>query len=327
MSLYEQYYSERNKSHMRSIINVLISNELNGTPLDDQFYNQTFNHMYPKVFQNSCGDTLVTMNKELVDAVGPLILAHHRDIHKGPALHRTTGRPGRVLEDPPAESTGGSSVLDPERVPLKRFSCVSGDRDASSVNRYEYLLHIPDGVHSFRFEELVLPEEPSPLCGGPDIHLRMLTGGVTHDILLTLVETTMVGSHSYRKYTSNDPPLMVTGDARLNISLLTPGGACIPSTEDTCTCRGKHIIFNDKRYYCISLKDYIWKYDRNPRCDVGDTLSISTKGLTEITTIHARHGKYLMCAPMSTAHDNELVDINLRNLSCQHRIRFISEDT
>jgi hypothetical protein len=326
MSLYEQYYSDTNKSHMSSIIHKLLSHELEGRPVDVPFFHQTFHQMYPLVFQKSQGDTLITLNKELVDAVGPLILAHHTRTTIEPSLHRTSGRPGMTPLKSPVLSPVETMVKASERITRKRFSCVSGDREEGSSHRYEYTLHLPEEVRSFRFEELVLPGEPSPLCGCPDIHLKLSTGGETYELLLTLVETTLVGSHSYRTYTSNDPPLMVTDDSRIRIVLLTPGGPCLPSTEDTCECRGKHIIYNDRRYFCISLKDYLWHADRNPRCEEGDTLSVSSAHATEVTTIHARHGKYLMCAPVSTAHDTTMDSLTMRNLSCQNRLRFISED-
>jgi hypothetical protein len=53
---------------------------------------------------------------------------------------------------------------------------------------------------------------------------------------------------------------------------------------------------------------------------------VSSTHATEVTTIHARHGKYLMCAPVSCADDTTMNSITMRNLSCQNRLRFISED-
>jgi hypothetical protein len=328
MSLYEQYFSTTNKSHMLAVITGLLTQESGRSPTQIPEFQERFHQMYPKVFETSQASTLIGLNKELVDIVGPEIMRL-----LGNETPETVMRPRRTSGHPRALVTNGSTPEPPpapetpeptER--LQVFTGRSGDREETSAHRYDYFLKIPSQIKEFRLDELMIPEEPSPLFGTPEIHLRLTMQDTSYDCMMSLLDTHVVNRCTYRIYAPTYPPRIRLTEPRIRIQLLTQGHPCVPVSEDTCECRGKHIIFHNSLSYCISLKDYLGYADINPTLEVKDTLSIHVEHKEPVlTTIVERHGRYLMCQPFSKAPETEQGTVTIRNLSHQHRIRFVTE--
>ena len=312
---------------MLAVITELLRQETGRSPNQTPAFHEEFHQMYPIVFENSQASTLIDLNKELIDTVGPTIL---RLLGNETVMRprRTSGHPnalvtnGSTPEPPPAPDTPEPT----ER--LQVFTGRSGDREETSAHRYDYFLKIPSQIKEFRLDELMIPEEPSPLFGTPEIHLRLTVKDTSYDCTMSLLDTQVVGTRRYRIYTPTYPPRIRLTEPRIRIQLLTQGHPCVPVSEDTCECRGKHIIFHNSLSYCISLKDYLGYADSNPTLDVKDTLSVHVEHKDPVlTTIVERHGRYLMCQPFSKAPETEQGTLTIRNLSNQHRIRFVTEIT
>jgi hypothetical protein len=295
MSLYDQYFSEKNKSHMFSLITKLLTHEMGESPLNISHYCETFHKLYPEVFQRSEADTLIRLNKELVDTVGPTILMY---------------RPP-VTQEVSADDIGGPDMT--------HVTLYSGDRIPTSKHRYNYSIRLPDEIRGLHIYELIIPGESTPLFSFPELCLRLTVDGAFHDIPLMLKEHTDLGERKFMTYFSHVKTTIQRTDPVIQIELLDHKGApCNPLIKDTHECYGKPIIYNSRLYFCLNMGDFL---HRSP-FSLHDTLSMTdTHDVTQLTTIQQSIGKYLMCSPLSEVGGMDLEGpLKIRNQSVQHRL-------
>ena len=74
MSLYDKYFSLQNKQHVYSVIANLVYQETGEKILHREEYITLYKYHYPRIFEETDADELVTLNKALIDQVGELIL-------------------------------------------------------------------------------------------------------------------------------------------------------------------------------------------------------------------------------------------------------------
>ena len=74
MSIYDKYFSERNKTHMFSLVRDIIVREVAHDINHDPPYQDLFHGQYVRVFEETQGETLVDCNRDVIDRICPLII-------------------------------------------------------------------------------------------------------------------------------------------------------------------------------------------------------------------------------------------------------------
>jgi len=74
MSLYDKYHSEHNKNYMFDLIKDVVLQETSTDITNNSKYKQIYNSNYSGVFQNINTDTIVDLNKELLDSQTKIII-------------------------------------------------------------------------------------------------------------------------------------------------------------------------------------------------------------------------------------------------------------
>ena len=300
MSLYEQYFSEKNKSHMFSLITKLLTQEMDQTPQTIPHYQGLFHKVYPEVFETSRADSLVTLNKELVDTVGPQIMRifnQEKQSHPNQEMPEMQSHPNQT----------------------QCISLYSSDRLSHSKHRYNYYIRLPDDIHTIRIQELIVPGETSPLFSFPDMWVRLTVDDQAYEISLSLEDTKYLGDSKYLIYIPDLTREIPREDPEIHVEFLDHRMIPFnPLLDETHQCHGKHIIYKNQLYFCLNLGDHIMKTPYHPK----DTISVKDiKDHIELTTIQLVIGKYVMCPPLKTSHVEGI--LHIMNISYQHRFKFI----
>ena len=74
MSLYDKYFSKKNKNHMFEILSNVIYDETGIQILNSQKYIDLYRLHYSIIFDSVNTDELSILNKEIINQIGNLIL-------------------------------------------------------------------------------------------------------------------------------------------------------------------------------------------------------------------------------------------------------------
>ena len=79
MSLYDKYFSKINEDHMYDLITKIIIDETGQNIKNNNKYYQIYKNNYPIIFDKINAETIIDLNKELLDVVSDIIM---KDITK-----------------------------------------------------------------------------------------------------------------------------------------------------------------------------------------------------------------------------------------------------
>ena len=79
MSLYDKYFSKINKNHMYELIIQTVQKETGENIENNAKYLQIYRNQYPIIFEKINTDTIIDLNKELLDTVCDRII---KDIYQ-----------------------------------------------------------------------------------------------------------------------------------------------------------------------------------------------------------------------------------------------------
>ena len=74
MSLYDKYFSKINKNHMYELIIQMIKKETGENIENNVDYLKIYRTHYPLIFERINTDTIIDLNKELMDTVCDIII-------------------------------------------------------------------------------------------------------------------------------------------------------------------------------------------------------------------------------------------------------------
>ena len=74
MSLYDMYFSKKNKNYMFEALSKVIYEETDIQIKDSQKYMDLYRLHYPSIFEAMMTDEISVLNKEIINRIGNLIL-------------------------------------------------------------------------------------------------------------------------------------------------------------------------------------------------------------------------------------------------------------
>lgn len=248
MSLYDKYFSLQNKQHVYSVIANLIYQETGEKILHSDEYITLYKYHYPRIFEETDADELVTLNKALIDQVGELILwAITRKHSQIPKRFPKTSSLSTISE----ESVGSrSDTSDTRCETLDIYSC---DRIKGSENRYDYVSEIHD--KKLRLQELTLPKEPNPVFALPAIQVWLSEDKSITKIACRLRGTKHVGGKEFVTYESEaHEPIHVNSSLHIQI-LDHRGKPTLKGSDEIPVKKHKRIIYKGNSYTCFALRE------------------------------------------------------------------------
>ena len=179
MSLYDMYFSTKNKNYMYDILSKVILKESGIQIVGDERYMNLYRLNYSSVFERVSTDELSELNKEIINHIGTLIL---NDIQVNPI----------VIHDKPAKQ---KNVQVREEQVREQKIIYSSERLNNSLNRYNFSVHLE--CKEFIPKSLILIKEQNSLFSNPNINILF---NDKDNLLFSLKETKKIGETEYLTY-------------------------------------------------------------------------------------------------------------------------------
>ena len=176
------YFSKENKNYMFGTLSKVIYEETGIQIKDSRKYMDLYRLHYPSIFESVSADEISTLNKEIINRIGNLIL---KDINDKPVLiqdEQVLVKPERII----------SSEPDKKR---KSISLYSSQRTKDSFNRYHFSLLV--NFKEFQPKTITLLKEQNSLFGCPNINILF---NDTENILFELKDTIKLDKNEYYTY-------------------------------------------------------------------------------------------------------------------------------
>jgi hypothetical protein len=179
MSLYDMYFSKKNKNYMFEALSKVIYEETDIQIKDSQKYMDLYRLHYPSIFEAMMTDEISVLNKEIINRIGNLIL---KDINGKPTVTSTI----------PTTETVKPVVNEKKR---KSLSLYSSQRLKDSFNRYKFSLSV--NFTEFQPMTITLLREQNSLFSNPNINILF---NDTENLLFKLKDTIKLGPNEYYTY-------------------------------------------------------------------------------------------------------------------------------
>lgn len=168
MSLYDKYFSDINRNHIYSLLCTSIQKDFGYNVAKDTHFKERYNQIYPQIFRDIDTDSLVELNKALVDRM---------------ADPMSTNPVKAPVQPTPYE---------------KPINLYSSNRILSSQSRYDYTLRVNPG--NYTLTKITLPQENSSLFSGTTLQITFLSNDQSFTTICDLTHTHVVNEKPYLTY-------------------------------------------------------------------------------------------------------------------------------
>ena len=145
MSLFDRYFSQKNKDYIFNLLCSTFEREKGQSFSNNRAFKEHYQTIYPQIFDRSASDDLVSLNKELIDAMDDFISNDYIS-NKICVNHDQRSN----LHNP----------CNHKRI----WNIYSSDRIDGSIGRYDYLVYPPKSLHSnernMAITKITLPRDP-----------------------------------------------------------------------------------------------------------------------------------------------------------------------
>jgi len=182
MSLYDMYFSKKNKNYMYETISKLIKEETGFDISHSSHHIEIYRRNYPTIFHSVDTDELSVLNKTLINHMGDIYLNSLKN----------TIQPN--VTKPPEETFNKSEHKIQEKK-YKNHIIHSSHRNSNSLNRYDFNINVD--FNEFNPKKITLLKEDNNLFSNPSIIVRF---NETDNLQFTLKETKSYNDKEYYTY-------------------------------------------------------------------------------------------------------------------------------
>jgi hypothetical protein len=262
MSLYDMYFSKKNKNFMFETLSKVIFQETNIQIINDEKYINLYRLNYPTIFEKIDTDELSILNKEVINIIGELIindiknynidqpLINNIDITNNDSIHLKT-----VIQKPI----------------IQKILLYSSQRNINSKNRYDFNLNVNFNIFTPKY--ITLPKEENLIFSNPNINILFNN---TDNLLFTLKETQKFGNLEYYIYeTFTDTKIKSSNilDIKIKNYLMN---SPILNYDIFYIHTIKKIKLKNKEYLCLDIKNHDIQIDDELGLFIGDKINIIT---------------------------------------------------
>ena len=294
MSLYDKYFSKRNKNHMYDLIIQMIKKETGENIENNVDYLKIYRTHYPLVFENINTDTIIDLNKALLDTVCDIIIKDIQGKYKQQKISIQEEKKSEINEE------------------LNQRVFIIDSSKRSEGNRYNYSLFLPESTETCILDEIKLPYEKNSLFANPDITVEI--NGTS--IYCSMKDKQQFNHREYMIYKPSLPLQIPIHSKEITIKLLNNFQMNVMDTPDIYPIQKmKEIIYQNEGILCIVLPT------QNHDILKGDSIGLFKKDqIKYVTSIIGVDDTYLLCRKL---HNYQPDDYQLMNLSLQNTIQII----
>jgi len=235
MSLYDMYFSKKNKNHMFNILSDLILKETTFDIKNDKTYIDLYRNYYPIVFENINTDELSVLNAELINTIGEIIIQKL----KTPQIEKTIQN---------KENLNDNNFQKPNTKKYKEIYSIQRNKD--SINRFNFNIKV--NYDKFIPKNVTILKEQNSLFSNDSIFLRF---NDKDNISFHYKDSKIIGDNEYYNYeciTEDTIDCNKTLNIQiLNYLLMTP----CDKRDIFKIKQNKDIIYEKEKYTCIEIKD------------------------------------------------------------------------
>ena len=180
MSLYDKYFSKKNKNHMFEILSNVIYDETGIQILNSQKYIDLYRLHYSIIFDSVNTDELSILNKEIINQIGNIIL---KDINS--SQNQNIPKEKQIINNKPIQ-------IDKKK---QNISIHSSQRLFDSFNRFDFLVNT--SFNEFIPQSITLIKEQNSLFSNPNINILFNN---QDNLLFTLKDTKKFNNLEYYTY-------------------------------------------------------------------------------------------------------------------------------
>ena len=296
MSLYDMYFSSKNKNYIFSVLRNLILNET-GCDIDkNEDYIDLYRVKYPLIFDRTNVDNLTDLNKSLIDEIGSLFIS---DINSKNKIENTASTASAASTASTA-STARTASARTARTASKSESIESKEYHLNSFKRslndslYKYILNIPENIKQITISEINIPEENNILFGNPIIILKINDD----ELYCKLNDVCRIKNRNFNSYKPiKEYNLLVS--KKLSVQILNNDELFVDKICDKLDIKKiKNIKYENNNYLCISVDDN--------KFIEGDTITIfKEKEHIQTMIIDKKINKYLLFQDKNIRYDKD----------------------
>ena len=279
MSLYDMYFSKKNKNFIFETLSKVIFQEVNIQIVNNDKYINLYRLHYPIIFEQIDTDELSILNKEVINIIGELILndvkqsniSQQSTISQQSNISQQSTISQQLLNNniPINESINSKTVI--QKPISQKILLYSSQRNINSKNRYDFNLNINFDIFTPKY--ITLPKEENLIFSNPNINILFNN---TDNLLFTLKETQNFGNLEYYIYeTFTDTEIKSSNILNIKIKNYLMNSPIINYdifNIDTI----KKIKYNNTEYLCLDIKNNNIQIDDELGLFISDKIDIIT---------------------------------------------------
>lgn len=284
MSLYEKYFSKINEEHMFQLIKKIILEDT-GINIDtNEILKSIFKERYPLIFEENNVDTLIDLNKLLIDDICSKIVIQMKD-KNNPVIKK------EILNIPLKKEPIGS-IKEEELLLIKSIK-----RKKVSFNRFNYKVDCDEC--NLKINKIVIPYEDNEIFINDLLLIRLNK----IDIYCQLKEKNKIKQREYLTYIPYQKREIKLNDV-IHIQIMNELEKAIIKKDIYLVDFSKNIVINDEEYLCINLLEDI---------EIEDKLGLMKDDeIKEVVKVIYKTKEYLLCEKKDIVFDS-IINLSLQN--------------
>lgn len=235
MSLYDMYFSKKNKNHMFNILSDLILKETTFDIKNDKTYIDLYRNYYPIVFENINTDELSVLNGELINTIGEIIIQK-----------LTTPQIKKTIQN--KENLNDNNFQKPNTKKSKVIYSIQRNKD--SINRFNFNVKVD--YDKFIPKNITILKEQNSLFSNDSIFLRFNN---KDNISFHYKDSKIIGDNEYYNYECITEDTIECNKI-LNIQILNYLLIIPCKKRDIFKIKQyKDITYEKEKYTCLEIKD------------------------------------------------------------------------
>lgn len=238
MSLYDMYFSKRNKNYMYETISKLILQETGNDITHSKYHIELYRRNYSTIFETVDTDEISVLNRELINHMGKIYLNELKNTNIS-----NTISPKTVKQDPVKETAFNDTKY-------KNYTIHSSVRNIDSKNRYDFSVNV--NFDEFKPKNITLVKEDNNLFSNPAIIVQF---NHKDNLQFTLKDTKTFNDKEYYIYECITEDTIQCKDT-LNIKILNYLMMSPSEKSDVYPINMiKKIKHDSKDYLCLEILD------------------------------------------------------------------------
>ena len=288
MSLFDMYFSKKNKNHMYDILCKLVLKETGYNIQDEMKFINIYQYNYGSIFYKINTDNLIDLNKEIINSIGSEIIKDikYSDIKYSDTINIDENIDKNIDENKKIQVLKKNKII------------YSNQRLLNSLNRYNFSVKI--NFSKFNPKSLILIKEKNSLFSNPNINILFNN---TDNLLFILKSSNIFNNQEYLTYEPLLSDIILCDQNILKIQIKNYLMNNPFNKKDYYEIQKiKRINYKDKEYLCFEIKD---KLDIHKGTEIGlFQINKETLEIEYNCFIQDKIGNYLL---------TDLQDIDLNN--------------